>query len=100
MPELEDIEPENDPREEPLVDVPPAEAVMDLEGMPQLEDGGSKENREEYLADVPQIEEPLAHPWVRFEAQIRQDDHWATMFTCFRAMHLHWEENRRRRGDE
>ena len=79
-------------QEEPLVDVPPAEAMMDLEGMPQLEDGGSEESREEYLVDVPLIEEPLAQPWVRFEAQILQDEvqHWAAMFTWFQAMHLCW----------
>ena len=74
MPELEDVEPENDPREEALVDVPPIEAVMDLESMPQLQDGGSKESREEYLANVPPMKEPLAQPWVRFEAQICQDE--------------------------
>ena len=38
MPKLEDAEPENDPREEPSVDALPAVAVMNLEGMPQLED--------------------------------------------------------------
>ena len=83
------------------MDVLPVEAMMDPRGMPQLEDGRSEESREEYLADIPLIEEPLAQPLVRFEAQIHQDEvqHWATMFTWFRAMHLSWEESQRR-GDE
>ena len=33
MPELEDAEPEDAPREEPLVDVPPAKAMMNLRGL-------------------------------------------------------------------
>ena len=99
MPELEDAEPEDDLREEPLMNVPPAKTGMDLRGLPPLDDGRSREDREESLADIPWIEEPLAQPWVRFEAQIRQDEvqHWAAMFMWFWAMHLQWEENRRKR---
>ena len=61
-----------------------------------------EEDKEGSLADIPWIEETLTQPWVRFEAQICQDEvqHWATMFTWFRAMHLQWEENQRKRGDE
>ena len=102
MPELEDAEPKDNPREEPLTDVPPAEAGMSPGDLPLLEDGRFKEDKEESLADIPWIEEPLAQPWFMFEAQIRQDkvQHWATMFTWFQAMHLRWEENRRKRHDE
>ena len=76
--------------------------MVDPSGMPQLEDGRSKESREEYSTDVLLIEEPLTQPWVRFEAQIHQDEvqHWATMFMWFLAMHLRWEENRGKRSDE
>ena len=58
--------------------VPPAKATMNLEGMPELEDGGPEESIEEYLADVPPIREPLAQPWVRFKAQVCQNEfqHW------------------------
>ena len=77
------------------MDVPPAEAVMDLRGIPLLKDGESEEDREESSADIPLIEEPLAQPWVMFEAQIHQDEvqHWAAMFMWFWAIHLCWEEN-------
>ena len=102
MPELEDAKPKDDLREEPLMNVTPAKTGMDLRDLPPLEDGRFKEGKEESLADIPWIEEPLSQPWVRFEAQICQDEvqHWATMFTWFRAMHLQWEENQRKRGDE
>ena len=84
------------------MDVPPAEAAMDLEGMPLLEDGGPEESREEYSADIPPIGKPLAQPWVRFKAQVRQDEvqHWATIFTWFWATHLSWEERQRRKDDK
>ena len=85
MPELEDAEPKGDLREEPLMDVPPAEAGMSLGDLPPLEDGRLKEDGEESMTDIPWIEEPLAQPWVMFEAQICQDEvqHWAAMFTWF-----------------
>ena len=59
MSELEDAEPEDDPREEPLMNVPPAETGMDLRDLPPLEDGRFEEDKEESLADIPWIEEPL-----------------------------------------
>ena len=62
MPELEDAEPKDDPKEEPLMNVPPAKTRMDLRGLPLLEDGGSKEDREESLADIPLLRNPLLNP--------------------------------------
>ena len=63
MPKLEDAKPEEVLREEPPVAIPPAEAMIDLEGMPELGDDGSKECIEEYSADVPLIGESLAQLW-------------------------------------
>ena len=60
------------------------------------------EDGEESLANIPWVEEPLTQPWVTFEAQVCQGEvqHWATMFTWFRALHHQWEKNQRERDDE
>ena len=102
MPELEDAEPGDHPMEEPLMDVPPAEAEVNPEDLPLQEDDRTKEDKEETLADIPWIEEPLTQPWVTFEAQVCQDEvqHWAAMFTWFQALHRQWERNRKERDDE
>ena len=48
--------------------------TLDLDGMPNLEDGSSEEIMgEEPLVDTPLAEGPPALPWVHFEAQICQD---------------------------
>ena len=42
--------------------ISPVEVTLDLEGMPKLEDAGSEESMEEYLANVPLIKEAPAQP--------------------------------------
>ena len=102
MPELEDAEPRDHPMEEPLMGAPPVGAELSPESPSQWEDDRIEADGEESLVDIPWIEEPLAQPWVTFEAQVHQDEvqHWAAMFTWFWALHHQWESNQRERSDE